>query len=105
MSPSGTKECPFCAETIKMAAVLCRFCGRELPPLGSPEPPAPVVTFALTNQPAAAPLVIRQSEVFDLLNALVEKSLVVYEADEQGNGRYRLLETVRQYARDRLQES
>ena len=26
-----TKACPFCAERIKLAAVLCRFCGRTLP--------------------------------------------------------------------------
>ncbi len=26
-----TKVCPFCAETIKYAAKVCRFCGRELP--------------------------------------------------------------------------
>jgi hypothetical protein len=25
-----TKACPFCAETIKQAAKVCRFCGREL---------------------------------------------------------------------------
>ncbi|MCC7144732.1 MAG: tetratricopeptide repeat protein [Candidatus Eisenbacteria bacterium] len=43
-------------------------------------------------------------EVLDLLSSLVDKSLVVY--DEQAAGpRYRLLETVRQYARDRLLES
>ncbi len=42
--------------------------------------------------------------MLDLLTSLVEKSLVVYE-QETGEGRYRLLETVRQYARDRLMES
>jgi hypothetical protein len=26
-----TKACPFCAETIKEAAKVCRFCNRELP--------------------------------------------------------------------------
>jgi tetratricopeptide (TPR) repeat protein len=36
---------------------------------------------------------------------LVDKNLVVYEEDERGQGRYRLLETVRQYAGDRLMES
>jgi hypothetical protein len=27
----ATRACPFCAETIKQAARVCRFCGRELP--------------------------------------------------------------------------
>jgi tetratricopeptide (TPR) repeat protein len=45
------------------------------------------------------------SEILDLLTALVQKSLVVYEEDAQGSGRYRLLETVRQYGRDRLLEA
>lgn len=39
----------------------------------------------------------------DLLMSLVDKSLVVYE-ETAGDGRYRLLETVRQYAWERLKE-
>src|SRR5262249_8538660 len=44
---------------------------------------------------------VEEWEVLDLLTSLVEKSLVLYE-ERESEGRYRLLETVRQYARDRL---
>ena len=45
---------------------------------------------------------IETTDVLDLLSHLVEKSLVALEAE---GGRYRLLETVRQYAEERLNES
>ncbi len=47
---------------------------------------------------------IRNSEVLDLLSSLADKSLVVTE-EKDGATRYRLLDTVRQYARDRLLET
>jgi len=47
---------------------------------------------------------IQGHEVLDLLAQLADKSLVVVET-QSGEARYRLLETVRQYGRDRLEET
>ena len=47
---------------------------------------------------------IEERVVLDLLAALVGKSLVQME-DRNGEARYRLLETVREYAREKLQDS
>jgi non-specific serine/threonine protein kinase len=45
---------------------------------------------------------IAERDVLELLTRLVEKSLVVAEPGVSGSTRYRLLETVRQYAAERL---
>ena len=47
---------------------------------------------------------LRRSEAIDLLGRLVDKSLVQVESDA-GDRRYRLLETVRQYAVEQLEEA
>jgi predicted ATPase/DNA-binding SARP family transcriptional activator len=47
---------------------------------------------------------IGRDDILDLLSALVDKSLVLMDVSE-GEARYHLLETVRQYAADRLAES
>jgi predicted ATPase/DNA-binding SARP family transcriptional activator/DNA-binding CsgD family transcriptional regulator len=48
---------------------------------------------------------IEVDDVLDLLGALVDKSLVVAGAVSGGAVRYRMLEPIRQYAREKLEES
>ncbi|MCW3096552.1 MAG: hypothetical protein JWL77_2170, partial [Chthonomonadaceae bacterium] len=48
---------------------------------------------------------IEEEQVLDLLTSLVDKSLVRFEERGQAEGRYRLLEMVRQYAAEGLQAS
>ena len=47
---------------------------------------------------------LEQADVLDVLTGLVEKSLVVAEADAEPQRRCRLLETMRDYGRQRLEE-
>ncbi|HET6914590.1 MAG TPA: LuxR C-terminal-related transcriptional regulator [Acidimicrobiales bacterium] len=44
-------------------------------------------------------------DILDLISRLVDKSLVQMDDSAQGSGRYQLLETIRHYALDRLQDS
>jgi hypothetical protein len=48
------KVCPFCAETVKAAAVKCRFCQSDLPMDESPEPEQEWTAPADFEEPAPA---------------------------------------------------
>jgi predicted ATPase/DNA-binding SARP family transcriptional activator len=66
----------------------------------SPAPIPPIAAPAPTSASAVAP-----DEIIDIIASLVDKSLVVAQEDEVGEVRYRLLETVRAYAAERLEAS
>jgi predicted ATPase/DNA-binding CsgD family transcriptional regulator len=48
---------------------------------------------------------IRREDILDLLSSLVSKSLVVADTLQGSEARYRLLETIRQYAQEKLKAS
>jgi predicted ATPase/DNA-binding SARP family transcriptional activator/DNA-binding CsgD family transcriptional regulator len=48
---------------------------------------------------------IEREDVLDLLEGLVDKSLVIALAQASGTKRYRMLEIIRQYAREKMEES
>ena len=41
---ADTRECPFCYETIKKKAIICRFCGRDIVPDTNDEQPVQIQT-------------------------------------------------------------
>ena len=63
----------------------------------------PIHPSSFILHPYSASFILHPSEALDLLTSLVDKSLVAYE-EREGKGRYRLLETVCQYSRERLEE-
>ncbi len=52
--PPATRQCPYCAETIKAAARVCRYCGRDLV-TGQTAAPVPIIQQAQPQIVVQAP--------------------------------------------------
>lgn len=53
-SASSHRPCPWCAEPIRPAAVLCRFCGRDVPAVTEPSSAACLAPASLPSPAIAA---------------------------------------------------
>ncbi len=61
---------------------------------------------AVGAEPGASESIVANKDVLEILGRLVEQSLVVAKPDQKGSGvRYGMLEPVRQYASEKLEES
>ena len=83
----------------RLLARLSVFAGGATPDTVTP------VCSKPTSQPSNSDArLIEPDDVIDLVASLVDKSLVVAQEDEAGEVRYRLLQTVRAYAAEKLAE-
>jgi tetratricopeptide (TPR) repeat protein len=94
------KACPFCSEMIKATARKCKHCGEWLDEIKAGLGPAASTFTPSTGN--AQDSTLTSAELRDLLSGLVDRSLVVLD---ESTGRYRLLESVRQYAEEHLPAS
>jgi hypothetical protein len=76
ITPGATKKCPYCAESIRADAIVCRFCGRELSGSAAEISQASAVAAA----PAAVP---QESDVVEVTAEQMEELFQQWMAEQK----------------------
>jgi hypothetical protein len=74
-----TKKCPYCAETIKAEAVVCRFCGRDLAIANSPQQQS-----AATQEPKTQPRKQKKNFALVLVVSIVGICILLWAITQTG---------------------
>lgn len=89
-----SKTCPKCAESIKKAARVCRFCGHQFPESDFVVPTASrtlgEIVAQLSHQPSTTTLTVAADVLADLRLLLPDHGIVLHQGDDGASLQYRM---------------
>lgn len=78
---TGTRTCPYCAELVKSAALICRFCNKDLPPAS---------IASVNNEASELPSVNTASVEIDVeQQRIMEQYAITYDGEKYHFREYR----------------